>query len=712
MNAPLRQPAPDAAFLGGESSAARALPAEVPWVLPRLLAGLGWSGPPRAIIEALPHAQPSDITAITAALRRLGQPARHWHGDASQLVANALPALWVMPDGRPAVIVGRDGDALLVETEAGADPVHRAASAVTGTILVFAGTDEGEASVGKPMLWAFLAEHRTQLAGLFGIAVLATCASIALGLVVMAAFDLVIPGGSTRALVALGVGFALALGADFVLRTMLARGAAALGERAERRVLSAVLAKVLRLPLPATAAQDAMAQLARMREVEAARELFTGPAPLLLLQAPLLLLFLAVIWAIAGPLVLVPLALLPVQLGIAAALLPAARDAERRAAALSAERRRWQLETIAHAPTLRGLACEPAWLARFADLSAGAVAAQRRATMATHAVQAVAQAGMPVAAAAIAALGAMLVIDNRIGAGALVAAIMLSWRVLVPMQQLIMMGTRGKQISDSVAQLHRLETLREEPRPAPDAPLPQPQGHALRFERVVFRFPGQLEPALAGLSLAVPAGAFVAITGPSGSGKSTLLRLVLGLVSPQGGQVTLGGVNLAQFTPESLRARIGYVAQRTALVYGTVAQNLRLAAPAATEGELLAACLDAGILDQVNRLPEKLETRLNDLDKDRLPQSFRQGLALAQALLRRPDILLLDDPARWMDDAAERRLLELLDRLHGRVTVLMVTHRPSHIRRADLVVALDRGQVAMAGPPEGLATPKPMESAA
>jgi ABC-type multidrug transport system fused ATPase/permease subunit len=135
-------------------------------------------------------------------------------------------------------------------------------------------------------------------------------------------------------------------------------------------------------------------------------------------------------------------------------------------------------------------------------------------------------------------------------------------------------------------------------------------------------------------------------------------------------------------------------------VYGTLAQNLRLAAPTASVTELLGACQDAGILEQLDRLPAGLDTRLSDLDKDHLPESFRQGLALAQALLRRPDILLLDDPARWMDDAAEHRLLALLDRLHGRVTVMMVTHRPSHIRRADMVLALEGGQILRAAPPD------------
>jgi ATP-binding cassette, subfamily C, bacterial LapB len=403
--------------------------------------------------------------------------------------------------------------------------------------------------------------------------------------------------------------------------------------------------------------------------------------------------------------VLVPLLILPVQVAVALVVVPRAREKERRAALLAAERRQMILETLSHAGTLRAIGAEAAWLARFRERSAAAASAHARAARAGHAVELVAQLGLPFAACGVAALGAHLVIEGRVSPGALVAAIMLSWRVIVPLQTFFLAISRARQVVESVAQLHRLQAMAEEPRPPPDAPRAKGRGRALRLDGVVLRGPGG-GTLLAGGSLALPEGARLALTGPSGAGKSTLLRCALGLVPPQGGIVTLGGVNIAQLDPATLRARIGYLPQRPALIYGTVAQNLRLAAPAAEDAELADACEEVGILEDILAMPEGFATRLNDLDKARQAQSLLQGLALAQALLRRPEILLLDDPTRALDRAREERLAALLRRLHGQVGVLIVTHRADLIRSCDRAFALEQGQLRMLAPPPA-AAPRP-----
>lgn len=672
------------------------------WALPRLLGLLGRELSDRDLLVALPHAE-SELTAaaMPGVLARLGLGLRPWREAPQRLPAGLLPALWFGPAGEIGLVTGRDAGGLLVQLGPDAPPRRLPAAQLAGRLHVIAGRDEAGPDPRLPLVPALLAEHAAPIGGMFALSLLGALASIALGLVVMIAFDLVIPGGEMAALAALALGFALALAADLAARAGIARGLGRLGERAERRILGTVFEKIMRLPWSALAAQDPAAQVARLREVEAARELFSGPLPALALQLPLLALFLLAIWAIAGPLVLVPLAVLPLQLLAAAVLVPRARHLERRAGALAAERRRLMLETKTHAAMLRALGAEAAWLARFRDLSAGAAAAQARATRAAQAVQALAQAGLPGSAAGIAAIGAMEVIGGRLSAGALVAAIMMAWRVLVPMQSLLLAASRGRQVAESIRQLHRLQALREEPRPPPAAPRPAPRGHDLVFERVVLRHAGAAEPALAGVSFALPAGAVMAVTGDAGAGKSTLLRCALGLVQPQAGTVLLGGVNIAQFEPAELRRRFGYLPQNPALIYGTLAQNLRLAAPEASEAALREACADAGILADIEALPQGLETRLDDAMKERLAHSLRQGLALAQALLRRPEILLLDDPTRGLDADRTAAFAALLRRLRGRCSVLLVTHRPALIREADLLLRLERGAVAALGPPAG-----------
>lgn len=676
-----------------------AMPAALPWLVPRLAELLGQRLTVARMLEALPHAMDAQAPdAVLGAARRLGLAPRVWTSGSYRLHEAALPALWDRPGAPPALIVGRSAGHFQVETKAASPPECVPASDLPGRLHVFAGAAEAEAAARRPMLGELLSRHAGAIATLLLLSLLASCASIMLGLVVMVTFDMVVPTGDVGLLALLGLGVGLAVTVEFGARLLTARGIGSLGESAERRILTAVFEKVMRMPWRAVATQDPAAQVLRMREIEAARELFAGPLPQLMLQLPMVAMIMLAVWLLAGPVVLVPLGILLLQLASGAILLPLARRSEQAAGALATERRRMMLETLSHAPTLRMTGVEAVWLARLRGVSAAAATAQARAARTNGALETLASVTMPVTATGMASLGAVLVIQGSLSAGALVAAIMLGWRLLAPMQSFVMAGTRNRQVREAARQLYLLEQLEEERRPPTDAPPPAPRNGVLRFEEVVFRPAPAAAPVLAGASFAVPPGACVAITGPSGAGKSTLLRVALGLLQPQAGVVSLGGVNVEQFDPQALRARIAYLPQRPQLIYGTVAQNLRLAAPTASEAELEEACAEAGVIDLVRAMPEGFATRLDDLGKDRLPHSLRHGLALSQALLRRPEILLLDDPTRGLDQDREAGLARLLDRLRGRVGVVVATQRGWLIRRCDAVLVLDRGRLMQANP--------------
>ena len=367
------------------------------------------------------------------------------------------------------------------------------------------------------------------------------------------------------------------------------------------------------------------------------------------------------------------------------------------------------LETLGHAGVLRAAGLEQAWLDRLRDVSADAASARAQAGKAAALVEALTQSLLPAAAALMAALGAMRVMEGTMTAGALVGAIMLGWRLLLPLQGAMLAAGRLGQVRGALRQLDRLLALREEPRPARDAPMPRPRGHALRLEGVALRGAGA-GFALAQISLDFPEGARIAITGGSGAGKSMLLRVAAGLLTPQAGAVTLGGVHLAQFPPAQLHACIALLPQRPRLIYGSVAQNLRLSAPAATDAELARACQQVGVLGLVEGLPRGFATRLGDLEKDMLPRGLRQGIAIAQALLRRPRILLLDDPTAGLDEQEASRFRQLLQQLHGHVTVVLATQQAGLIAGSDATHALFQGrllpgQPAAAPPPQ--AAPQP-----
>lgn len=234
-------------------------------------------------------------------------------------------------------------------------------------------------------------------------------------------------------------------------------------------------------------------------------------------------------------------------------------------------------------------------------------------------------------------------------------------------------------------------------------PVTRINGRSLATEGLVCRYPGSSDSALRGLSVEIPQGALVAVTGPSGSGKTTLLRAFAGLCPARGGRVLVGGLNAVQIPATTLRCAVVYVPARPHIVHGTIAQNLRLGHPAASDRELRSVCEELGILETVEALPEGFDTRVTTRRVGGLPSGFLQSLAIARAVLEEPDALLLDEPTVGLDDELERGLLRTLDRARGARTVLMVTHRPSHVRFCDLELRLQRGQLRRFGRPEGAA---------
>jgi ATP-binding cassette, subfamily B, bacterial len=218
----------------------------------------------------------------------------------------------------------------------------------------------------------------------------------------------------------------------------------------------------------------------------------------------------------------------------------------------------------------------------------------------------------------------------------------------------------------------------------------QVEGGGIVLDAVVCGRNGQ--PILDGVSAVFPAGELIWLRGPGGSGKSTLLRLLAGLEAADRGAIRMDGQDLAHCRAESIRDAIVLVPQQPTVFSGTLAANLRLGHAMATGAEMEAVCAEVGLTALLDRLPQRLETVVGEGGM-RLAAGDAQRLSLARALLRRPRVLLLDEPASRLDPGAELRLLERLRSLCPRVTVILVAHQVRSLACIGHVFELEDGRM-------------------
>jgi len=224
--------------------------------------------------------------------------------------------------------------------------------------------------------------------------------------------------------------------------------------------------------------------------------------------------------------------------------------------------------------------------------------------------------------------------------------------------------------------------------------------YEVRLEQVGFRYDAERPMVLENLSLTIPAGKVTAIVGASGAGKSTVADLVNGLLSPATGRVLVDNVELTPQTARAWRRHVGYVAQETVLFHDTVRANMLWANPDASEQEMRQS-LSLAAAEFVFDLPHGLDTTVGDRGI-LLSHGQRQRIALARALLRKPGLLILDEATSSLDLENEKRILDAIERLKGRATVLLIAHRISAIQRAEMIYLIENGRVAESGDWEGL----------
>jgi ABC-type multidrug transport system fused ATPase/permease subunit len=296
---------------------------------------------------------------------------------------------------------------------------------------------------------------------------------------------------------------------------------------------------------------------------------------------------------------------------------------------------------------------------------------------------------------AVVVVGALLSSNGTIDPGLLPLLTILAMAAFLPVSEIAQIG---RQLADTLGATRRVYALANEPVPVRDGPgVAAKSGAAeLALENVSFTYPGQTRRALSGASFVIPAGKTVALVGTSGAGKTTTAQLLMRFWDPDSGRITLNGANLKDYKLDELRRMIALVAQDTYLFNDTLRANILIARPEASETDLQAAIKHASLSELVAALPDELNSPVGERGTS-LSGGQRQRVAIARAFLKDAPILILDEATSHLDAVNEQAVRRALDLLQADRTTIVIAHRLSTVRNADLIVVLDEGRVAESG---------------
>ena len=504
--------------------------------------------------------------------------------------------------------------------------------------------------------------------------------SLALPIVILQVYDRILANAALDTFSLLMVGLCIVVVVEAGLR--IARGfiMAWLGSSFEHKLGIEAFERLLQTDITRFESLPPGSYLDRLQGVESLRDFHSGQAATVLIDLPFVVLYLALIWLIAGWLVAVPAGLLVVFAAVALGVGRSLRRALEDRTVMDDRRYDFLMETLAGIHTVKAMAMEPVMARRYERLQAQSAESVWRLGRLSSFGQGLSTVFGQIAMATVVGGGALLAIDGNLTIGAVAASTLLTGRALQPVLRAMSLWNQYQMVRLARRRIDEIRSL-----PSEFADREAVNGvtsPGIRLETLSFGYRDE-SSLFDAVSLDVAPGEAIGITGDNGVGKTTFLSLIMGLVSPVHGRIAIDGRDVSRIDPTELRAAIGFMPQSGALFRGSLLDNLTLF----RTGEAVDRAIDLasllGLDEVITRMPLGLNTQMGESAVEAVSDGIRQRILMIRALVSDPQIILFDSANAALDQHSDRLLSELLRSFKGRKTMVISSHRPSLLGMCD-----------------------------
>jgi subfamily B ATP-binding cassette protein HlyB/CyaB len=455
---------------------------------------------------------------------------------------------------------------------------------------------------------------------------------------------------------------------------------------------SEIIDRLYRLPLRFFEKRPVGEVATRVNELENIRQFMTGTALTVVLDAVFSVIYIVIMFLYNWGLSLVALSVIPLFIILTLVASPLLRSQLRTRAERNAEAQSHLVETLSGIQTVKGqnieLQSKWKWQQRYSNY----IDASYRTVITSSTAGAISHFLEQLSGLVILWVGANMVLTSKgeFTLGQLIAFRIIAGYVTSPLLRLVQLWQNFQETGLSLERLSDIVDTPTEVEMAKSSITLPPVKGLIQYEDVCFRFASTGPLQLAGVSITIPAGAFVGIVGQSGSGKSTLLKLLCRLYEPTTGRILVDNYDINKVDLYSVRSQLGMVPQEPLLFEGTIRENIALVNPEASDEEIIQAAKIAVAHEFIMNLPSGYDTRVGEKGSG-LSGGQRQRIAIARTVLQNPRLLLLDEATSALDYDTERKVCSnLINRFRGK-TVLFITHRLKVIQQADMILVMDHG---------------------